>query len=576
MSREPLIVLKFGGSVLASEQELPSAIHEIYRWVARGYRVVSVVSALGTTTNRLLEQSRGYGHRLNPSTVAKLAATGEAASSALLGLALDRVGIANEVHDETSLGFETRGGQPLDSELLKVDGQKFDQAFERVRVIVVPGFIGRCPDDKLELLGRGGSDLTALFLAQAIEAEQCRLVKDVDGLFEWDPKRSGSPRQYDQIKFEHALQLDEKIVQHKAVRFARDHSINFEVGSLRNSEATSVGQYEHDQFHDQGLFPEPLRVALLGLGTVGLGVYEHACQFPSIRFTGIAVRDVYKAESNGAPAELITNDPIEAIQADTDLVIELIGGIEPALTLVRSALNSGKHVITANKSLMARHGEELLAIAESRNAKLCYSAAVGGGVPMTETVRRISQIESVESLEGVLNGTCNFVLDKVANQVSFADAVLAAQREGFAEADPSRDLDGTDAAEKLVILAREMGIQLNFKQVGREPLAEAKIEDWLRHRGQNEVLRQVSSLARQDNDWQAKVELKPLSTSHPFAQTHGEDNRLDLLTAAGSCHRLRGRGAGRYPTSQAVVNDLSELVRELRFLRQRERQSVSG
>ena len=576
MSGHKLIVLKFGGSVLTNEHELPTAVHEIYRWVAQGYRVVSVVSALGTTTNQLFEQGRKYGHRLSQATIAKLAATGEATSAALLGLALDRVGVTNEVHDETSLGIRTEGNHRLDSSIVEIDKGKFEAALSRVNVIVVPGFVGRNDQGSVELLGRGGSDLTALFLANSLDADECRLVKDVDGLFEWDPKRSGSPRQFADITFDGALELDETIVQHKAVRFAKDHRVEFEVGSLRSSYSTKVGQFDTDRYFDEGRRPEPLKLGLLGLGTVGLGFFRHASKFPSVRIQKIAVRDLIKAESNGAPIELITNDPISVIQDDTDIVVELIGGIEPALTLVRSALKSGKHVITANKSLVARHGVELEAISKESGAELCFAGSVGGGVPMIENVRRIAAEEPIVGLEGVLNGTCNFVLDKIAQNVSFGDAVLAAQREGFAEADPSKDLNGTDAAEKLVILARAAGFDIQFDEVDRQSIDQELVSQWQSQSHPDEVLRQVSSLTVEGDEVRGCVQIKPLPLNHRFANAQGEDNRLVIHTGEGESLQLSGRGAGRFPTSQAVVNDLINLVREFFLSRAEKMQLIDG
>ena len=559
MYRSQLVVLKFGGSVLCGEDELPTAIHEIYRWNAMGYRVVAVVSALGTTTNQLFEQSRKYGQRLSPSTVAKLAATGESTSAALLGLALDRVGLSNEVHDENSLGIVT-SGPILDAQIESVDAARFADAFERVDVVICPGFLGRNGDGRVSLLGRGGSDLTALFLADALDADHCRLIKDVDGLFEWDPKRSGSPRQYSQITYDGALELDESIVQHKAVRFAQEHGVEFEVTSLRSAFSTKVGAVESDQFHDDSIRPRPLRVGLLGLGTVGLGLYRHLSKFPSVKITRIAVRDLQKAIDNGAPESIVTINAVTAIQDECDVLIELIGGVEPALTLVRAALDSGKHVITANKSLIARHGAELQQIADKRNVRLMYSGAVGGGVPMIETVSNLSLDEPIKSVQGVMNGTCNFVLDKMAQDVTFKEAVLAAQRKGFAEADPSLDLNGTDAAEKLVILARSAGLNLETADVQCEALDESAAEKWKVAKSEGQVLRQVSSLAVTDSKVEASVKIQALEKDDFLAQAYGEDNRLVVGTESNEV-RLIGRGAGRFPTSQAVVNDLMIVIR---------------
>jgi len=569
MSSNQLVVLKFGGSVLASEDELPNAVHEIYRWVSSGHQVVAVVSALGATTNELFERSRKYGNRLTPASVAKLASTGESESASLLGLAMDRIGISNEVHDETSLGIQTIG-ESLDSSISKIDVDAVHAALGRSSVVVVPGFVGRDNRSMVNLLGRGGSDLTALFIANAIDAQKCILIKDVEGLFEWDPKRSGSPRQFRKITFANALTLDDTIVQHKAIEFAQNADVPFEVGRLRSTHSTEVGNFAEDVFYHDHRRPDPLRVGLLGMGTVGLGVFRHLEKFTTTRVERIAVRDTEKAIANGAPARAVTNNGVHVVGEDVDIVVELMGGIEPALTLVRAALESGKHVITANKSLIARHGNELADMARSRDVQLLYSAAVGGGVPMIEAVRRLADADPIVEIEGVLNGTCNFVLDKIAHRVSFSDAVLAAQREGFAEADPSLDLDGTDAAEKLVILGRAAGIDLDFDGVERTAASENLIDQWQKSKPQDEVLRQVSKLTLKNDasddsnsadQLTANVDVRSLPLNHVFAQVHGEENLLVVKTESGKRIVLSGRGAGQFPTAQSVINDLGILVR---------------
>jgi homoserine dehydrogenase len=390
-------------------------------------------------------------------------------------------------------------------------------------------------------------------------------------LFEWDPKRSGSPRQFQEITFDNALQLDETIVQHKAIRFAQQRGRPFEVGSLRSAPSTRVGDYSKNRFYDDGRCPQPLRVGLLGLGTVGLGFYQHLGKFSSVKVTQIAVRDIQKAINHGVPQTTVTNNAVSVIQQDCDVVVELLGGIEPALTLVRAALESGKHVITANKSLIARHGDELRQIADEKQVQVLYSGSVGGGVPMIETVRRISSAREIVEIEGVLSGTCNFVLDKVAHDVSFTEAVLAAQRAGFAEGDPTLDLNGTDAGEKLTILARNAGFDLDFADIKRQAIDQELIKRWQAKVQKNEVLRQVSSISisgARESGWniKAQVEIKALPINHFYASVCGEDNLLILKTACGRRIQLVGRGAGRHPTSQAVVNDLLQLLTKVSAL----------
>ncbi|MEZ6092689.1 MAG: homoserine dehydrogenase [Pirellulaceae bacterium] len=563
MEKQKIVVLKFGGSVLAGEDDLPTAVGEIYRWVSNGYRVVAVVSAIGSTTNRLFNRSHKYGARLNPHTIARLVSTGEVESAALLGLALDRVGLANEVHDDTSLQIRTEG-DVLDAEITSIDSTRLSEILKRAEVVVVPGFVGRGQNGMSNLLGRGGSDLTALCIAEALGADHCFLVKDVDGLFEWDPKRSGAPRQYQQISISSALQLDEAIVQHKAVRLAKRLAIPFHVGSMRSTHVTAVGDFKSDQFYSDRTRVEPLRIGLLGLGTVGLGVYEQLRRNPMVQVEWVGVRDRSKAVDHGAPASITTNDPLPRINDDIELVIELIGGIEDAYNYVQVALKSGKHVITANKSMMAAHGVELAELAAQQGVRLLFSAAVGGGVPMLETVARIARHDEIVHLEGVLNGTCNFVLDRVAAGIKFREAVFSAQREGFAEADPSRDLDGVDAAEKLALMIWKATGELNNEDIQAVPVSENSISQVVSN-APGHVIRQVSTWQKPVNGsgGESHVRLVNVPAGHPFAKLQGEDNCLKILTASGKRYQLVGKGAGRFPTSQSVLNDLNELLRHL-------------
>ncbi|HZW11277.1 MAG TPA: hypothetical protein VFF69_15345 [Phycisphaerales bacterium] len=239
---ERIIVLKFGGSVLLDELHVRAAAEEVSRFVREGYRVVAVVSALEGTTDRLLAQARQYGPRPHEAATATLLATGELTSTALLGLALDTFGVSVETLDAAGVGLRTTG-EVLDSSPVALDTVAVRSALARVRAIVVPGFVGRDERNRTTLLGRGGSDLTALFIARHLGAE-CRLVKDVDGLYEWDPARPGpAPRRYATLSWEGALALDGTIVQHKAVRWARDHGLSFDVGALGAARATRVGAF---------------------------------------------------------------------------------------------------------------------------------------------------------------------------------------------------------------------------------------------------------------------------------------------------------------------------------------------
>ena len=270
-----------------------------------------------------------------------------------------------------------------------------------------------------------------------------------------------------------------------------------------------------------------ITVALLGIGTVGGGVYDLLCADPRFRVSGIARRG---------------DDPVALAASGADVVVELMGGLEPATSAIRAALEQGSHVVTANKAVVARDGARLEALARSRGVQLRYSAAVGGGVPV---LRRIGELADVTRVDAVLNGTTNFVLDRLAEGVSWEAAVAQAQRAGFAEADPALDLDGTDAAQKIVIVARAAWGRLP-DLVEREGITAST-------RG-----RLVASAWRSGGRVVARVRPRQLPPSHPLAQARNEENVVIIRHGRhpGSRMVLWGKGAGRLPTARAVLADI--------------------
>lgn len=277
-----LVVLKFGSSVLRSEADLPRIADEIKRHVDEGSRVVAVVSAMGDSTELLIRRARSLGHQLGdlprasqqvatksglpagaapiadtptePHTTtestapaeaafAALLATGEATSAALVGLALDNVGVAFNVLCAGRVGPFTRGPQ-LDAQPHAFDAGAVRRALATRPVAILPGFVGRDGDGHFSLLGRGGSDLTALFVAHSLQADRCCLLKDVDGIYEHDPMLNArrKPRRYASLDWDGALRLNDCILQRKAAQFAYRHRVVFEVGTCGGPPGTRVGE----------------------------------------------------------------------------------------------------------------------------------------------------------------------------------------------------------------------------------------------------------------------------------------------------------------------------------------------
>src|SRR5262245_37207273 len=284
MNRKP-IVLKFGSSVLRNEDDLPCAVHEIYRWWRDGAQVIVVVSAFGDTTDQLMRQAEKVCDNPDKSVLPSLLATGEATASALLTLALRKVGITTRLFDEVQAKLRTVGGG-IDAIPIAVDTARLLSESRRA-VVVLPGFVGRDEAGERTLLGRGGSDLTALFLAHQLKAD-CVLVKDVDGLYTSDPF-CGTVRasRFAQVGYESAIRFGGGVVQAKAVRFAAAHKLRFSITSIGAQSVTEVGPFA-DLLDGSGFNAEPLRVALLGCGAVGGGVFQRLAALPELfRVTGV-------------------------------------------------------------------------------------------------------------------------------------------------------------------------------------------------------------------------------------------------------------------------------------------------
>jgi homoserine dehydrogenase len=568
LSHAPITVLKFGSSVLPDEDHLTTAVHEIYRWVRLGHRVVAVVSALGGTTDQLIEHAGGYSSTPDAVSLAALLATGEARAVALLGLALDRAGIRSTVLDAGAVGLRTRG-PILDARAEELDAATIRRALDDRPVVVIPGFIGRDESGRTTLLGRGGSDLTALFIARKLNADQVRLLKDVDGLYDRDPAsaRGAQARKFATATWEDVLSLEEGIVQHKAVRFARDHGLSFVVAQAGSLEGTSVGpgpsRFDRSLETDHA----PLRIGLLGLGTVGRGVFALASKHPDLlRVVGILVTDPEKhaarSGETGVPPGLLTADPRRVLETPADVIIEAIGGIDPATEFIEAALGSGRHVVTANKAVIAAHGDRLQELARRRGVKLLYSAAVGGAVPIIETISRLAERATIESVEAVLNGTTNFILDRLGDGVAFDDAVRIARSLGFAEADPTADLDGLDAANKLVILAREaFAERLALDRINITGIRGVLRDEIVATRKAGGAVRLVARLVSSGRYLHASISPRHLAPDHPLASVKDEENKAVIRLGSGRVEEVHGKGAGRWPTSEAVLADLFDLVR---------------
>jgi homoserine dehydrogenase len=552
-----MAVLKFGSSILRDVHAVPGAVHEIYRHVQEGQAVVAVVSALMGETDRLLEMVRALDEEADSWRIAEFLSTGERQSALLLSMALERSGLDCAVIEPAAIELRAEG-DPLDSDPVSVDAESLRRQLSSTQVVVLPGFYAVNECGRTVLLGRGGSDDTALFIARELGAA-CRLVKDVGGIFERDPAVPGpAPRRYATIHWDEALGVARQLVQPKAIRYARAHGLSFEVTALNTSAGSLVGPGPTRLVDSPG----PLKIALFGLGTVGYGVYRALGAHPeAFEIVGVAVRERAKRR-DGVPEHLLTDDIDDLLAREADLAIEVLAGDGPSGYVLEQALQAGRDAVTANKEVMAGRGVELEGLAHRNGRLLRCSASVGGSLPAIETVRRISANGRVVSIEGVLNGTCNFILDSLASGVPFDVALADAQRLGFAESDPSFDLSGRDAASKLRILARHaFGIDLADTEIDVVGITGIDHEQASEARRGGEEIRLVARCEQSGDGYAATVRPVRLPANGPLAQVRGANNLLRLKVESGDTVVVTGRGAGRWPTSESVFADVMEIYR---------------
>ena len=313
----------------------------------------------------------------------------------------------------------------------------------------------------------------------------------------------------------------------------------------------------------------PLTVAIAGFGTVGQSVARIICDgdHPALRLSHVCNRQVDRKRVDWAPSDVIWTDDIDVVlSSDVDVVVELIGGMEPATDWIRRALRAGKAVVTANKQVIAHHGADLLGVAMSHDRQLCFEAAVAGGIPVIHGLQEGLAGDSLFRILGILNGTCNYILTRMEGEgVSFASALKEAQALGFAEADPTADVDGFDAQAKLAILS-VVGLnrQIQTPQIPLRTITTVEAIDFAYARRLACTIRQVSRAeldpAHRDAVF-ASVQPALVPRSSALARVEGSRNVVVVEGRFGGETAFSGLGAGGDPTGAAVVSDLESIVR---------------
>ncbi len=320
---------------------------------------------------------------------------------------------------------------------------------------------------------------------------------------------------------------------------------------------------------------EPVRVGLLGCGNVGSAIVrlvdEHADVLTAragidIEIGRVAVRDLTKDRDLKLAPEAFTDDAGSVVRDPAiDVVVELIGGIEPARALITEALQAGKPVVTGNKELIARHGPELFAVAEDAGVDLLFEASVAGGIPLMRPLRESLAGDRIRRVMGIVNGTTNYILTRMDEEGStFDDALAEAQRLGFAEADPTADVDGFDAAAKAAIIATiAFGALVDVDDVYTEGIRGVTADDIDSARTLGYVVKLLAVAEEVEGSIAVRVHPAMIPARHPLASVRGSFNAVFIEAEAVGELMLSGRGAGGGPTASAVLGDLVDAVKNL-------------
>lgn len=319
-----------------------------------------------------------------------------------------------------------------------------------------------------------------------------------------------------------------------------------------------------------------IKAALLGAGTVGGGVYKlverRAAEMPDkvgaeLKITKVLVKNLQK-KREGIPSEVLTDD-WEGIIHDPEIsiVIELMGGVEPARTYILQALEAGKNVVTANKDLLAEHGQELMEAAERNHCDLCFEAAVGGGIPIIRPLKECLAGNEITEVMGIVNGTTNYILTKMTQEGwDFDDALKEAQRLGFAEADPTADVEGLDAGRKMAILASiAFHSRVTFKDVDVKGITKITAKDIQYAKEFGYTLKLLGVARNEEGKMEVGVSPMMIPSTHPLANVNDSFNAVFVHGDAVDDAMFQGRGAGEFPTASAVVGDLISVARDMQY-----------
>ena len=301
-----------------------------------------------------------------------------------------------------------------------------------------------------------------------------------------------------------------------------------------------------------------MRIGLLGFGTVGKGVYELTAPRDDIEVVKVLCRREMKL-----PDAEVTHDFNDILNDDTiDTVVEVIGGLHPAWEYVKAAIEAGKNVVTANKALVAHYYDELLPLANAKGVSVRCTASVGGGIGWLSELERANRVQTIEQVGGIMNGTCNYILDSMTRlDLEYADVLRNAQVLGYAEADPSTDVDGIDTWHKLIVSSNiAFGISVDIDRIpaaGIRSITAADVENFKNH---SLTCKLISTGSYENGIFSGYVQPTLCPTGEPEAAVPANYNLITLVGDISGRQSFFGQGAGRYPTAYNVLQDLIDLL----------------
>ncbi len=318
-------------------------------------------------------------------------------------------------------------------------------------------------------------------------------------------------------------------------------------------------------------------VGIIGLGVVGSGVYEtimgHSDEIARRTGVKLVVRKAVDLDESrraqlGIPENVFSKDAGDVIDNETiDIVIELIGGYSPAGEFIIESLNNRKHVVTANKALLAKQGAELVDLASKNGVDLCFEASVAGGIPILRSLREGLSANNIKGIYGIVNGTCNYVLSQMTYEnMGFERALKEAQKKGFAEADPTLDIEGDDSAHKLAILASiAFNMRIDLSDIHIEGITKITHQDVEYADELGYVIKLLAIAKRLDGDVEVRVHPALLSKDSLLASVRGEFNALLVEGDIVGRTMYYGKGAGKQPTASAIISDLVDIGKNMQF-----------